>query len=82
MSNHNHLVVQKNGRFSGLVRDFIKFTSKTLLKMILDNPQESRKERSKMIFAYHAKSNKRSGEMQFWTHKNHAVELYRLEKIE
>ncbi len=35
--------------------------------MISENPQESRKEWLKMIFTYHAKSNKRSGNMQFWT---------------
>jgi len=28
-----------------------------------------------MIFRYHAKYNERSGEEQFWTHENHAVEL-------
>ncbi|WP_158861230.1 hypothetical protein [Lunatibacter salilacus] len=37
--------------------------------MILENPQESRKEWLKMIFAYHAKLNKRAGDMQFWTHE-------------
>jgi len=71
MTNHLHLVVQqKDGKLSGWVRarlndivgqDFKKFTSKKLLKIILENPQESRKEWLKMIFAYHAKFNKRSG---------------------
>ena len=28
-----------------------------------------------MIFRYHAKYNERSGEEQFWTHENYAVEL-------
>jgi REP element-mobilizing transposase RayT len=79
MSNHIHLVVQqKDGKLSGWVRarlndlvgqDFKKFTSKKFLKMILENPQESRKEWLKMIFAYHAEFNKRSGDMQFWTHE-------------
>lgn len=36
----------------------------------------------KMIFDYHAKFNKRSGHLQFWTHENHAIELYRPELIE
>jgi len=35
-----------------------------------------------MIFAYHAKFNNKSGELQFWTHENHAIELYRTEMIE
>ncbi|WP_246611455.1 transposase [Arthrospiribacter ruber] len=70
MTNHIHLVVQqKDGNLSGWVRDFKKFTSKKLLKMVLENPQESRKEWLKIIFSYHAKFNKRSGEMQYWTHE-------------
>lgn len=36
----------------------------------------------KMVFSYHAKFNKRPGEVQFWTHENHAIELYRPEMIE
>lgn len=83
MTNHIHLVVQqKDGKLSDWVRDFKKFTSKKLISLILENAQESRKEWLKMIFAYHANSNKRSGDMQFWTHENHAVELFRHEMIE
>ncbi|GAB4107642.1 hypothetical protein GCM10028791_00880 [Echinicola sediminis] len=45
MSNRIHLVVQqKEGKLSGWVRDFKKFSSKKLLKMILENAQESRRE--------------------------------------
>ncbi|MFN3760165.1 MAG: transposase [Algoriphagus aquaeductus] len=41
MSNHIHLVAQqKDGKLSDWVRDFKKFTSKKLLKLILENPQE------------------------------------------
>lgn len=41
MRNQIHLVVQqKNGKLSDWVRDFRKFTSKKLLKLILENPQE------------------------------------------
>ncbi|SFB54136.1 hypothetical protein [Algoriphagus aquimarinus] len=88
MSNHIHLVVQqKDGKLSEWVRDFKKFTSKKLLNLILENPQESRREWLQMIFEYHAKFNKRSGVpiaigIQFWTHDNHAIELYRPEMIE
>jgi REP element-mobilizing transposase RayT len=62
MTNHIHLVVQqKDGKLSDWVRDFKKFTGKKLLKMILENPQESRKEWLKMIFEYQAKFNTRVG---------------------
>ncbi|MDO8965069.1 transposase [Algoriphagus sp.] len=41
MSNHIHLVVQqKDRKLSDWVRDFKKYTSKKLLKLILENPQE------------------------------------------
>ena len=70
MSNHIHLVVQqKDGKLSEWVRDFKKFTSKKLVKLILENSQESRKKWIRMIFEYHAKFNKRTGDMQFWTHE-------------
>jgi REP element-mobilizing transposase RayT len=83
MSNHIHLVVQqKDGKLSDWVRDFKKFTSKKLLKLILENPQESRKEWLKMIFEYHTEFNKRSVDLQFWTHENHAIELFKPEMIE
>jgi len=43
MSNHIHLIVQqKDGKLSDWVRDFNKLTSKKLLKMSLENPQERR----------------------------------------
>lgn len=83
MSNHLHLVAQqKDGKLSDWVRDYKKFTSKKLLKLILENPQESRKEWLKVIFKYHAEFHKRSGDLQFWTHENHTIELFRSEMIE
>lgn len=35
-----------------------------------------------MIFGYHAEFNKRSGDLQFWTYENPAIELYGPEMIE
>jgi hypothetical protein len=56
MSNHIHLEVQqKDGKLSDWVRDFKKFTSKKLVKMILENLQESRRKWLEMI--YDQKSN-------------------------
>lgn len=44
MSNHLHMVVQhKNGKLSECVRDFNKFTSKKLLKMILETHRKAGK---------------------------------------
>lgn len=36
----------------------------------------------KMIFEYHASFNKRLGNLLFWTHDNHAIELHRPDMIE
>ena len=35
-----------------------------------------------MIFEYHAKFNKRVKKAQFWSHLNHAVELYDFKMME
>ena len=44
MSNHVHMIIQSdNGKLSDLVRDFKKFTSKTILDKIQTEP-ESRRE--------------------------------------
>jgi REP element-mobilizing transposase RayT len=82
MSNHVHCVVSAENNLSDVVRDFKKFTSKEILKLINENTQESRKEWLLMIFKYHAKFNKRVEKFQFWTHENHAVELTSNEMIE
>ncbi len=76
MTNHIHAIIQsKNNDLSGLVRDFKKFTSKSILNEIHNSGQESRREWLEMIFEYHAKFNKRAEERQLWTHENHAIEL-------
>jgi REP element-mobilizing transposase RayT len=76
MTNHVHAIIQsKSGDLSGLIRDFKKFTSKKILKEVLKNRSESRKEWLEMVFKYHGKFNKRNQGIQLWTHENHAVEL-------
>ncbi len=82
MSNHIHCIVSANNNLSDVVRDFKKFTSKEILKLVNENTQESRKEWLLMIFKYHAKFNKRVEKFQFWTHENYAVELTSIEMIE
>ena len=82
MSNHVHCIVSAENNLSDTIRDFKKFTSKEILKLVNENTQESRKEWLLMIFKYHAKFNKRVEKFQFWTHENHAVELTSNEMIE
>ena len=76
MSNHMHVIFQsKTNRLSDSVRDFKRHTSKKILDELRSNNSESRRAWLTMIFRYHARYNKRTKEMQFWTHENHAVEL-------
>lgn len=74
MTNHTHLIMG-NGPLSDTIRDLKRFTSREIMKTVDENERESRKEWMKIVFQYHAKYNKRSGERQFWTHENHAVQL-------
>ena len=76
MTNHIHAIIQsKKNDLSGLVRDFKKYTSKSILNEIHDSGHESRKEWLEMIFEYHVKFSKRAAGRQLWTHENHAIEL-------
>lgn len=76
MTNHIHLIVShRNEDLSGWVRDFKKYISKEIFKM-MDVVNESRREWLKVIFNYHGKYNRRNRGRQFWTQENHAVELF------
>lgn len=76
MTNHVHLIARsKNGNLSDIVRDFKRFTSRNIMRDVLENDTESRKDWLNVVFEYHGKYNKRVDTKQFWTHHNHAVEL-------
>ena len=76
MTNHIHLIVShQQGDLSSWVRDFKKHIAKEVFKMI-EEINESRREWFYVIFNYHGKHNSRNKKRQFWTHENHAVELY------
>ncbi|MFN8291657.1 MAG: transposase [Chitinophagaceae bacterium] len=77
MSNHVHLILSaKTGNLSDLLRDFKKFTSKQLIRAILDNQQESRKEWMLDIFSKAGAKNSRNSMYQFWRQDNQPMELY------
>lgn len=76
MSNHIHLIVQSNeGQLSNLLRDFKKFTSKTILEKTQTEP-ESRKEWMLERFKLATESHTRNKNFQFWQYGNHAEEIY------
>ena len=76
MSNHIHLILQsQEGELSALVRDFKKFTAKSILEKIQTSP-ESRREWMLERFQLAAKTHSRNKEYQFWQYGNHAEEIY------
>jgi REP element-mobilizing transposase RayT len=76
MSNHLHLVCQANEGFkiSEIIRDFKKFTSKTILKLIQEIP-ESRRDWLLYRFEFAGKYDNRIKKYKFWQETNHAVLL-------
>jgi len=77
MSNHIHLIAsaKENYQLSAIIRDFKRHTSKTIIKMILEEKKESRQEWMLRLFKYYAKYNKNNMLYQFWQNTNHPVEL-------
>ena len=76
MSNHVHLIIQsKDSKLSDLIRDFKKFTAKTILDKIQTEPDSRREwmlERFKIATASHS----RNKNYQFWQYGNHGEEIY------
>ncbi|HRE77663.1 MAG TPA: transposase [Flavobacterium sp.] len=76
MTNHIHMIVQsKEGKLSDLIRDFKKYTSKTILEKIQSEP-ESRREWMLERFQLATKTHIRNKNFQFWQLGNHAEEIY------
>lgn len=76
MSNHIHLVIQSSDeKLSDLLRDFKKFTAKTILEKIQTGP-ESRREWMLERFKLATESHSRNKNYQFWQYGNHAEEIY------
>jgi len=76
MSNHIHFIVQsKEGKLSDLIRDFKKFTAKSILDTIQTEP-ESRREWMLERFKLATESHSRNKNFQFWQYGNHPEEIY------
>jgi REP element-mobilizing transposase RayT len=76
MSNHIHMIIQSNNSaLSDLVRDFKKFTAKTILEKVQTEP-ESRREWMLERFKLATESHTRNKNYQFWQYGNHAEEIY------
>ncbi len=73
MSNHLHLIVRaKNGDLSDIIRDFKKFTAKSIYKAIEDNPKESRKDWLLKVLSH-------EGRIWFWQEGYHGEEIFSMD---
>ncbi len=78
MTNHVHLVFRsaKEQKPELLIGDFKRFTSKAIVKAIIDNPKESRKEWLLEQFLKAGSSSSNVNKYQFWRHDNKPIELW------
>jgi REP element-mobilizing transposase RayT len=76
MTNHIHLIIQsEDGKLSDLIRDFKKFTAKTILDKIQTEP-ESRRDWMLERFKLATETHSRNKNYQFWQLSNHAEAIY------
>jgi REP element-mobilizing transposase RayT len=77
MSNHFHLIISaEESNLSDVLGDFKKFTSKQVLKSIIEHPGESRREWMLPIFKKAGESNSRNTNYQFWQQDNQPKIIY------
>ncbi|MFV0391264.1 MAG: REP-associated tyrosine transposase [Paludibacteraceae bacterium] len=78
MSNHLHAIAGSNGRnvFSDIWRDFKKFTSKEILRTLINDAQESRQEWMLNRFEYAGKNDKKITNYKFWQEGNDAQQIF------
>jgi len=76
MSHHVHLVMERRSvDLEDIMHDLKKHMSKTILKAIEENPQESRKAWMLWMFERAGKKNSNNSKYQFWQQHNQPIEL-------
>ncbi|PLX23484.1 MAG: transposase [Salinivirgaceae bacterium] len=76
MSNHAHLIIgTKKEKLQDILRDFKKFTAKSIINDIKNNSQESRKSWMVDIFLKEGQKNSNNKKYQFWQQHNHPIML-------
>jgi hypothetical protein len=78
VTNHVHLIFRSAGdqKPEFLIGDFKRFTSKTIVKEIIKNPKESRKEFLLDKFLKAGSKSSNVDKYQFWRHDNKPIELW------
>lgn len=77
MNNHIHLIASTKEEFnlSNILRDLKKYTSKSIVKEITNNSQESRKDWMLWIFKSAGTKNSNNRTYQFWRQDNRPIQL-------
>ncbi|MCC9168104.1 REP-associated tyrosine transposase [Pontibacter harenae] len=75
MPSHLHMIYSTDGNLSDILRDFKSYTGKRVIKLIENNPQESRKEWLLHLFKYFGRRNSHNSNFQFWQQHNHPLDL-------
>lgn len=77
MSNHVHLIIgTKDTPMQDILRDLKKYTSRTIIKTIAENGQESRRAWLLWFFEREGRKNPANEHYQFWQQGNHPIELF------
>ncbi|MEZ5084315.1 MAG: transposase [Bacteroidales bacterium] len=78
MTNHVHLVFRsaKGQKPELLIGDLKRFTSKAIVKAIIENPKESRKEWLIEQFEKAGSKSSNVKKYQFWRHDNKPIEFW------
>jgi REP element-mobilizing transposase RayT len=78
MSSHIHLIFRsaEDQKPELMIGDFKRFTSKAIVKAIIENPKESRKELLLEQFSKAGNKSSNVNKYQFWRHDNHPIELW------
>ena len=78
VTSHIHLIFRSEGgpKHEFLIGDFKRFTSKAIVKVIIENPKESRKDFLLDHFRKAGNSASNVNQYQFWRHDNHPIELW------
>ena len=84
MTNHVHLIFRslEDQKPELLLGDFKRFTSRSVIASIKENPKESRKELLLNYFQKEAKKSSNTTQYQFWRHDNKPIELWSTEVIQ
>ena len=78
MTNHIHIIArtESENSLSDILRDLKKYTSRMIIKSIIENPRESRKDLFLNTFREAGRKNSNNTMYQFWQQDNHPIELW------